>query len=104
MIEDEDSLFLFLQYGARPPMISQPTGRPVFNQTSRAFRNEPYYGTYVSDPRPTKAEAKKQLEILSVPFRLGAPFAPPQVRPVLVGAPRLAEILINIDPQDRFRD
>jgi hypothetical protein len=74
------------------------------NQTNRTFRNEPYYGMYQSDPRPTKAEAKKQLDILSVPFRLGAPFAPPLVKPVLVGAPRLAEILIDIDPQDRFRN
>ena len=66
--------------------------------------SEAYYGMYVSDPRPTKAEAKKQLEFLTIPFRVGAPLVPPAIKPIFVGAPRLADILIEIDPQDRFRD
>lgn len=70
----------------------------------RGSRSEPYFATYQSDPRPTKAEAKRYLETLSVPFRLGAPLVPPVVKPILVSAPRLAELLIDIDPQDRFRD
>lgn len=110
MIEDEDSLFLFLQYGGGS-QIATPTGRPVFNQSStgsyrssRGSRSEPYFGTFVSDPRPTKEEGKKALEFLSRPFRIITPFAPPLARPILVGAPRLAEILIEIDPQERYRD
>ena len=72
--------------------------------SSRGTRGTPYFGTYMSDARPTKAEARKQLEFLTIPFRVGAPFAPPHIKPVLVGAPRLAEFLIEIDPQDRFRE
>ena len=72
--------------------------------TPRGFRTEPYFGTYQSDDRPTKAEARKKLEYLTIPFRLGAPFVPPAVKPIFVGAPKLADILIEIDPQDRFRD
>ena len=106
MIEDEDSLFLFLQYGARPSMIAHPTGRPVFQQSTRAFRTEPYFGTYVSDPRPTKAEGKKELEKITRPIRIITPFAPPHpfFQMPLRGSPRLAEILIDVDPLDKFRD
>lgn len=105
MIEDEDSLFLFLQYGARPSMIAHPTGRPVFQQSTRAFRTEPYFGTYVSDPRPTKAEGRKELERLTVPFRIVSPTLPPHplTWPIKF-SPRLAEVLIGVDPLDKFRD
>lgn len=104
MLDDEENLYLFLQYGARSPVIAYPTGRPVFEQTTRAFRTEEYFGSYVSDPRPTKAEAKKQLDMLTIPFRIGAPFVPPHIKPIFVGAPRLAEFFIEIDPLDKFRD
>ena len=72
--------------------------------TRRGSRTVEFRGTYVSDPRPTKQEGKKQLEFLTTPFRIVAPLSPPLGRPILVGAPRLAEILIEIDPQERYRD
>lgn len=70
----------------------------------RGTRSVEFRGSYVSDPRPTKQEGKKQLEFLTTPFRIVAPLSPPLGRPILVGAPRLAEILIEIDPQERYRD
>ena len=97
-IYDEDEL---ISHPRRSRDVPQPLGMPV---SSRGSRTEPFFGTYLSDARPTKAEARKALETLTIPFRLGAPFVPPVVKPILVGAPRLAEFLIDIDPQDRFRD
>ena len=107
MITDEENLLLFLQYGRSPLSVSrQPVGRTVFEQkqSPRGSRSEPFFGTYVSDPRPTKQEGKEQLEYLSRPFRIITPFVPPLARPILTGAPRLAEILIEIDPLNKFRD
>ena len=101
MIGDEENLALFLQYGARPPMIAQPTGRPVFQSRPAGIR---YGGTNYWDNRPTKAEGKKMLEYLGFPFKILAPYAPPQVKPVLLGAPELADFLIEIDPLDKFQE
>ena len=60
MIGDEENLALFLQYGARPPMIAQPTGRPLFQSRPAGIR---YGGTNYWDNRPTKAEGKKNVGI-----------------------------------------
>lgn len=106
MINDEENLFLFLQYGSASSTIATPTGRPVFQESSRGFRTEPYYGTYVSDPRPTKAEGRKELEKLTRPIRILTPFAPPHpfFQVPIRTAPKLAEFLIEWDPLDKYRD
>ena len=44
------------------------------------------------------------LEYLGFPFKILAPYAPPQVKPVLLGAPELADFLIEIDPLDKFQE
>jgi len=100
-IFDQDEIILGLGYSSR--YRSQAMPESTQTRFDRA-PTEAYYGWYLSDPRPTKAEAKKELEFLTVPFRLGAPFVPPVVKPIFVTAPRIAEFLIEIDPQDRFRD
>lgn len=100
---DEDEIFAGIGFhgrhlGRQRPNASMP--QPF----TRGSRTTPFFGTYVSDPRPTKQEARQKLEFLTIPFRLGSLYAPPHIKPVLVGAPRLADLLIEIDPQDRFRD
>ena len=97
----EDEIISGIGYSSRYRSQAMPgTTQTRFDRAP----SEAYYGMYVSDPRPTKAEAKKQLDFLTVPFRVGAPFVPPVIKPIFVGAPRLADFLIEIDPQDRFRD
>lgn len=109
MLTDEENLLLFLQYGSSPLSVSrQPVGRSVFQQkeSPRGSRSEPYFGSYVSDPRPTKAEGRKALEKITRPIRVITPFVPPhpffQV-PVRF-APKGAQVLIELDPLDKFRD
>lgn len=58
----------------------------------------------VEDPRRTTEEAKKRLEYASIPFRVIAPFVPPKIKPVVVGIPELADILIQWDPLERLED
>ena len=100
-IFDEDEIISGIGYSSR--YRTQAMSSSTQTRFDRA-PSEAYYGMYLSDPRPTKAEAKAQLEFLTIPFRVGAPFVPPVIKPIFVGAPRLAELLIEIDPQDRFRD
>lgn len=100
---DEDEIFAGIGFHARH-LGKQRTGTSMPQPFGRSSRTTPFFGTYVSDPRPTKAEALKELEFLSIPFRLIAPFAGPIGGPILSTAPKGAEILINLDPQDRFRD
>lgn len=106
MIEEEDSLLLFLLNSPGQNTSVQPMGRPALATSSRQFRTEPYFGTYVSDPRPTKAEGRKELEKITRPIRIITPFAPPHpyFQVPLRGSPRLAEFFIDIDPLDKFRD
>ena len=58
----------------------------------------------VEDPRRTTEEAKKRLEYASIPFRVIGPFVPPKFKPVVVGIPELADILIEWDPLERLED
>lgn len=62
----------------------------------------------VEDPRPTKAEARAQLDKLwyvDVPLRIlrKSPVIRTPLAPVLF-APELADVLIEIDPLDRLED
>ena len=98
IFDDED----YIQVTAMPWRLSSHNDTTTLS--SRGSRATPYFGTYQSDSRPTKAEAKRELEYLTIPFRLGAPFVPPAIKPIFVSAPRLAEFLIDVDPQNRFRD
>lgn len=58
----------------------------------------------VEDPRRTRAEAKERLEYASIPFRVIGPFVPPKFKPVVIGIPELADILIEWDPLERLED
>lgn len=84
-------------------------------------RSEPYYGTYASDRRPTKAQGHKRVQDfrdrrdaivetwesipdtiidtesldLNIPWWVKGPF---------YVAPYVADLLIEIDPMDKYRD
>ena len=100
MITADDTLFLFLQYGRGKPSAI-PAGRPVFRQQVAGGRN---MWVNTNSRKRTKAEARKRLEKATIPIRIITPFVPPQVRPIFVGTPRLADFFIETDPLDRLED
>jgi len=97
MFLDEEDVTLLLPFFEEDDVIVATKVSP------RGSRSEPFFGTFVSDPRPTKAEGKEFVDQLWWPVT--NPLVPhPFKSPIKYGVPFLAKLLIDIDPQDRYRD
>ena len=98
IFDEEEEIFAAINAARRTPEKAA-----LRMPTPRGSRSKPYYGMYVSDPRPTRKEG---LESLQAMYDVTSEFPKGGARGTLIheGAYLLAAVLIAIDPQDRFRD
>lgn len=71
MIDEEENLFLFLQYGSTMQSISSPTGRPVFNNQRLKQRENSAWRASAKIERTEKVYAKDPTQMSTKPTGAG---------------------------------
>ena len=103
--QDMDEIYLLRRLGSpviRPRLVDYPKHTPRGGKSANLVRwRTDWQGKEAPSTKPTKQQGKEVVRQLWWPVRyLPTPFK----GPIVHGAPILADILIEIDPLDKFQE